>query len=203
VNGRAFAPGARLALEQLGYRVVWASTQGHFDDVSWPASARIVDERHLERLPDPDKDPDTPIIALCGSRRRPYHDRRIAGWVQRPAELAALYGVLQSALESHPRRAPRVQTRLSARLGCDDRRWSGNVLTISEHGCLFEADDTIPSGPGLNLQLALPAGETLAVRARTLYSDGSRERAALAFEETPAAARERIASYVSTRLATL
>lgn len=203
VDGRSFAPGTRLALERLGYRVVWASLHGHFDDPSWRPSVRIADERLTSRLPAPEDDPDTPIVLLTGPRPAACHDRRVVGRVPRPAELRHLYPLLQQALERHPRRAPRAPTRLSARLGREDRRWNGSVLTLSERGCLFQAGAPLPTGHGVNLDLALPAVGSVSLRARSLYHPGSRERAALAFEPSDDDARARIARYVTQRLAIL
>jgi PilZ domain len=206
VNGRCFAPGARLALERLGYRVVWASALGSLErsgESRWRPSLRIADERLVARLPLPADDPDTPVVLLTGPRPVECHDRRVVGRVPKPADLRHLYPILQRALEPHPRRAARAPTLLSARLGRDDRRWSGSVLTLSEEGCLFEGGAPLPTGAPLNLEVALSGTETVSVRARGLYHLGSRQRAALCFEQPAPDARSRIASYVATRLATL
>jgi hypothetical protein len=206
VDGRSFAPGARLALERLGYRVVWASALEQLSRAGgsgWRPSLRIADERLAARLPSPQEDPETPIVLLTGARPCAVEDRRVVGRVPRPAELRHLYPLLQLALERHPRRAARAPTRLAARLGRDDRRWTGNVVTLSENGCLFQGGVPLPTGAGVNLEISLAPCETVSMRAHSLYHEGSAERAAIVFEQADRETRSRIASYVASRLATL
>jgi hypothetical protein len=194
----AFATGTRAALVSLGYRVVAAATRGSFDDSSWRADVRVADERHLHRLP---KDSHTPIVALSSQRPRPLDDPRVLGVVQRPVKVCSLYPLLQRALESHPRRAARAPTQIPARGNRADRRFSGEVLSLSAMGCLFRTQSELEPGLELNLMFPLPLGRMVSTRAQVLTQRG--EEAGLAFHHPSADTREAIADYVTRRLATL
>ena len=111
----SFGIRTRVALEGLGYRVVAAATRGQFNDDSWDPDLRIVDERHIERVPPEDFLPRTPMILLTGESPLRYCDRRVIGSVTRPATLESLYPLLQRALEDTPRGAARIPTQLPGR----------------------------------------------------------------------------------------
>jgi len=199
VGARALTPHARAALEGLGYSIVPASTRGRFDDNSWPADLRLVDERHLDRIPGPDDDPRTPIVLLVGETPRNTHDPRVVASVARPAGLTEMYCAFQKALERYPRRAPRVGTQLAARCLRSDRRSLGAVLTLSEFGCLFRCSEPLEQGAQLNLQFALPRAGVITTRATCVNRDGL--DAGLAFAEHTAQARAFISGFVCQRLA--
>jgi hypothetical protein len=200
VPSRALAPRTRAALEGLGYRVVAAVTRGPWTDASWHPDARLVDERHLGRLAAPEADP-VPIVLLRGGLPLPCPDPRVVGGVPVPAEIGALYPLLQTALEATPRRSPRAPARLLARCSQDDRRWSGEVVALSETGCLLRSD----AGPGaraeLNVHFPLPLGRQVSTRAEVV----ARFRGAfgLCFRGPEPDARRAIADYVERRLAGL
>lgn len=196
VSPRAFAPGARAALEALGYRVVLATTQGRFDAADWDADLRLVDARHLDRLP---RD-ETPVILLGSERTIPCEERRVVGIAPRPAEVSRLYPLLQRALEPHPRAAARAVARLPARCAHADRRWTADLVTLSESGCLLETASEMTPGLELNLSFPLPLGRVVSTRARVRLRD--RDRAGLAFLAPAYRARTAIADYVQRRLAT-
>jgi hypothetical protein len=199
VPPQAFAPRARAALEGLGYRVVPAVTRGRFADDAWAPDVRLVDERHLARLPAGKAS--EPIIVLCDHRRRQFDDPRVAGVDQRPVELGTLYPLLQKVLEKTPRRAARAPARIPARCSHADRRWTGEVLSLSETGCLFGSRSDMTPGLELNLSFPLPLGRMLSLRARVVGRHG--ERAGVAFPSPSPPAREAIADYVQRRLASL
>jgi hypothetical protein len=199
VPPQAFAPRARAALERLGYRVVPVSTRGRFADDTWAPDVRLVDERHLARLPAGNAS--EPIIVLCEHRRRRFDDPRVAGVARRPAEVGALYALLQKTLEKTPRRAARAPARIPARCSHADRRWTGEVLSLSETGCLFQSRSDMMPGLELNLLFPLPLGRMLSLRARVVGRHG--ERAGIAFPSPSSPAREAIADYVQRRLASL
>ena len=199
VPPQAFAPRTRAALEGLGYRVVPAATRGRFADDSWAPDVRLVDERHLARLPAGKAS--EPIIVLCDHRRRQLDDPRVAGITQRPAEVATLYPLLQKALEKTPRRAARAPARIPARCTHADRRWTGEVLSLSETGCLFQSQSDMTRGLELNLLFPLPLGRMVSLRARVIGHHG--ERAGMAFPSPSPQAREAIADYVQRRLSSL
>ena len=91
-GARSFAPRVRVALRGLGYRLVTPDR-----DADFPAkpALRIADERQLAKLPDRRTDPQTPIILLTGMRPCSHDDPRVMGGIRRPAELIALYQLLQ------------------------------------------------------------------------------------------------------------
>jgi len=200
VGPRAFAPGTRAALEGLGYRVVPAFAMGRFDDPSWKPSLRLVDERQYEKIPTPGQDPETPLIVMTGVRPLAIKDNRIIGRVRRPAELRQLYSLIQSGLETTPRAVPRVATQLAARCIRRDQRSVGNVISLSEGGCLFRTREAIEHGAQLNLQFALPHRGILSTRAQCIHQSGG--GAGLRFTEAAVDVREHIAEFVAQRLAT-
>jgi hypothetical protein len=199
VPSQAFAPRARGVLEGLGYRIVPVATRGRFSDDRWEPDLRIVDERHLDRLPDENYLPRTPVIVLTGGQPKSVADPRVIGCVERPAEVSALYPLLQKALESTPRRSPRVKTLLPARCTRAERRWVGAVLSLSREGCLFRTLEAMPPGLELNLIFPLPLGRMVSTRARVLRQHG--EQVGLAFHRPPAQTTRAIHEYVEERLA--
>jgi len=198
----ALTPRTRAALEGLGYRVVAVSTRGRFDDDSWDPDVRLVDERHLDRLPPEPYLPRVPIIQVArGASARPAADPRVVGSVSRPADLAELYPLLQHALEAHPRRAPRAPTQIPARLTRDDRRLLGAVTALSESGCRFRGRTGLAPGIAVNLLFPLPLGRMISTRARVLHR--SDDGLGIAFERPSEPSRRAIRDYVATRLASL
>ena len=197
---QAFAPRTRAALAGLGYRMIAASTRGRFDDDSWRPSLRIVDDRHLDKLPEENYLPRTPVIVLRGSRPRHWRDPRVVGEAARPAGLADLYPLIQQALEEHPRRAPRTATQIPARCTHADRRWMGAILSLSVDGCLFQTFSEMSPGLECNLLFPLPRGRMISTRTRVehRYDQG----VGLSFLNAPEAARGAIAEFVTDRLAT-
>jgi hypothetical protein len=174
--------------------VVPAATQGRFDDGSWRVDLRLVDERHLDRLPQDA----TPILLLGALRRPAVEDPRVVGWTRRPAQVADLYPLLQRALERHPRAAPRIPVSLLARCTHAGRRFSAEVLTLSTQGCRLRAQSDLPSGLEVNLLFPLPLGRMISTRARVRES-GSGE-AGLAFVGLSSGARAALTDYVAQRL---
>jgi len=199
VAPQAFAPRTRAALERLGYRVVPAATRGRFADDTWAPDVRLVDERYLARLPTGKAS--GPIIVVCDRGGQKFDDPRVAGVAERPLEVGALYPLLQRALEKNPRRAARAPARIPARCSHADRLWTGQVLALSETGCLLQSQSEMMLGLELNLLFPLPLGRTVSLRARVV---GRQEgRAGMAFPSPPPPAREAIADYVQRRLSTL
>lgn len=196
---RGFAPRARAALRGLGYAVVPAATRGRFDDGSWRPDLRLVDQRHLLRLP---RTPDeTPIVCVSDGRPREGGDPRVVGFTRRPVAMAALYPMLQAALEPHPRRAARAPTRISARCSLSGRRWTVEIRTLSELGARLEARADLRAGRELNLLFPLPLGRMVSTRARVVGPCAG--GLAVTFSGHSSAARAAIADYVERRLATL
>ena len=197
---QAFAPRTRAALAGLGYRLIAASTRGRFDDDSWHPSLRIVDDRHLDKLPEENYLPRTPVIVLRGARPGHWRDPRVVGEAARPAGLADLYPLIQRALEDNPRGAPRTATQIPARCTRADRRWMGAIVSLSVDGCLFQTRSDMSQGQEFNLLFPLPRGRMVSTRARVehCYDNG----VGMSFRSSPAAAREAIAEFVTERLAT-
>jgi hypothetical protein len=197
----AFAPRARGVLAGLGYRIVPVTTQGRFSDDRWEPDLRIVDERHLDKLPDENYLPRTPVIVLTSSQPVAPSDPRVVGCVERPAGVDALYALLQKALEPTPRRSARVATSLPARCTRADRRWLGAVVSLSREGCLFRTLEAMPPGLELNLTFPLPLGRMVSTRARVLRQYG--EQVGMTFTHPPAQSSRAIGEYVEGRLAIL
>jgi hypothetical protein len=200
VPPRAYAPRTRAALEGLGYRIIPVATRGRFMDDSWEPSLRIVDERHVDRVPPEDYLPRTPIVLLTGDTPRRYSDCRVVGTVPRPAKLECLYPLLQRALEDTPRQAARAATLLPGRCTYDNRRSMGAVVSLSEGGCLFRTSDPLAADQPITLLFPLPLGTMISTRAHVIAQRG--ECVALAFDGVAPPAREAVAQYVEQRLAT-
>jgi len=202
VSPHAFAPHTRAALAGLGYRLIAASTRGQFNDDSWHPALRIVDDRHLDKLPEENYLPRTPVIVLRGPRPRPRprRDPRVVGEATRPAGLAELYPLIQQALEDHPRRAARAATQIPARCTRSDRRWMGAILSLSVGGCLFQTGSDMSPGLEFNLLFPLPRGRMVSTRARVEYCYG--DGVGMSFPNSAEPARQAIAEFVTERLAT-
>lgn len=199
VGPRAFAPGTRPALEGLGYALAPANASCRAEDARSRPLARLVDERHVDRIPSVDDDPDTPVVLVTGSRGHRIDDDRIVARIRRPIDVQSLYPVLQRVLERTPRATPRVDTQLAARGMRGDHRWVGNVTSLSVGGCYFRSRERPPVGATISVQLALPRGGIVTARAvcARVRDDG----AGLAFTESSEEARREIDAFVSQRLA--
>ncbi len=195
VSPHALAFGTRSALETLGYALVPASSWGPGGDPAWKVDLCLADARPLGRLPVDE----VPLI-LLGSGSGPVpEDTRVAGRVRRPADVAALYPLLQRSLETHPRRAARAAVSIPARGARADRRWSGEVLRLSQAGCLFRTPSDLLAGLELNLSFPLPLGRMVSIRARV--SSHTPDGAGLDFLRISAPARDAIGEYVQRTLA--
>jgi hypothetical protein len=201
VPPQAYAQRVRAALEGLGYQIVPVATRARFEDDSWEPDLRIVDERHINRIPAEDYLPRTPVVLLTGGLRTPCQDRRVVGTVPRPATLEDLYPVLQRALEETPRSAARAPTELPGRCTQSDRRWMGAVVSLSERGCLFQTREPLVVDQKLNLLFPLPMGQMVSARARVVGQQGLSVR--LVFDNMAMPIRKAVAHYVEGRLATL
>ena len=201
VPPQAYAPRVRAALESLGYQIIPVATRGHFEDDSWAPDLRIVDERHIDRIPAEDYLPRTPVLLLTRGARPAWRDRRVVGSVPRPAMLKDLYPILQRTLEDTPRVAVRAPTELPGRCTQSDRRWMGAVVSLSEKGCLFRTSELLATDQRLNLLFPLPRGQMVAARARVIGQQGP--SVGLVFDDMAPPAREAVAQYVEGRLATL
>jgi hypothetical protein len=224
VGSRALATGTRAELRALGYDLEPAPSSQR-DPKDWEPALRVVDERHLDRIPTPEEDRRTPVVVLTGARPLAVDDPRIIGRALRPADTLSLYPLFQKALETHPRRVPRVPTQLPARCIRDDRRWPGAVLSLSEGGCLLRTTEAMEPGIRFNLQFAIPGGQLITARARCVYSEqtgeqtgslagelsaaptaasrGEQRSVGIQFCEPTAVDRRVIRGYVSQRLAVL
>jgi hypothetical protein len=201
VPPQAYAPRVRAALEALGYRIIPVATRGRFEDDSWAPDLRIVDERHIDRIPAEDYLPRTPVLLLTGGAREACRDRRVVGSVPRPAMLKDLYPILQRTLEDTPRVAVRAPTELPGRCTQSDRRWMGAVVSLSEKGCLFRTRELLATDQRLNLLFPLPMGQMVTARARVIGQQGP--SVGLVFDDIAPPVREAVAEYVEGRLATL
>jgi len=199
VPSHAYEPRTRAALAGLGYRIVPASTMGRFDDDSWKPDLRIVDERHFDKLPAENYLPRTPIIVLTATGRKTWRDPRVVGQVRRPASLTAIYPLIQTALEDHPRGNARTMTQIPARCTRVDRRWMGAIVSLSAGGCLFKTRSEMQPGLELNMLFPLPRDRMVYTRARVLRRVGG--SIGMQFSDPPEASRQAIGDFVAERLA--
>jgi hypothetical protein len=200
VPAHAFAPRTRAALAGLGYRIIPAATRGHFDDDRWKPDLRIVDDRHLDRLPKENYLPRTPIIVSSGTRRKNWRDARVVGQIGRPASLTEIYPLIQNALEDHPRGNARARTQLPARCTLAEHRWMGAIVSLSAGGCLFQTRSEMEPGLELNLLFPLPQDRMVYTRARVLRRQG--DHIGIEFDDPPDPSRRAISDFVTERLAT-
>jgi hypothetical protein len=202
VPPQAYAPRVRAALEGLGYQIIPVATRGRFEDDSWEPHLRIVDERHIGRLPAEDYLPRTPVLLLTGRRGQvASRDRRVVGTVPQPALLSDLYPILQRALEDTPRIAARAPTEIPGRCTQSDRRWMGAIVSLSEKGCLFQTSESLAMDQRMNLVFPLPLGQIVTARARVIGQQG--QSVGLVFDHMAPPIREAVAHYIEGRLATL
>jgi hypothetical protein len=201
IGPRALAPNTRAALQGLGYEIVPVVTQGRFSGTGGAPSIRLADEMHFDKLPSLEDDATTPIILLTGTRPRTLIDPRIVGRVERPGRLADIFPLLQEAFETLPRKTARVSTQLSARCIRNDHRWIGNIVSLSEGGCLFKTDAPGLQGETMNLQLSLP--QTGIVASRAVCCHRGEGEMGLTFSDLEFETRSAIDAFVTRRLASL
>jgi hypothetical protein len=176
------------------------ATRGRFKDDSWEPDLRIVDERHIDRVPPEQYLPRTPIVLLTGETPLGYSDSRVIGTARRPARLEDLYPLFQKALENTPRRSARANTQLPGRCTYDNRRAMGAVISLSEGGCLFHTKAPMTVDQRILLLFPLPLGTMISTHAQVI---GQRNQCvALAFDGVEPPVREAVAQYVEKRLAT-
>lgn len=196
---KSLAPRVLEALRALGYTMI------ELDSDRWSQATRdacglwLVDDERLDELPDPDAAADRRILLITGAGRGASADPRIFASTRRPARLGAVYEMIQSALESTPRSAPRVRTQLSARCILGEQRSIGAVLSLSEGGCLLRSGERLPRGARLSLQFALPSHGLISTQAECRYARSS--DSGLAFSDSSADVRHTIAHYVTSQLA--
>ncbi len=189
----ALDPGVRIALEALGYEIVSASAPA-----SKRPDLRIVDEAGLARIPRDEATAGVPIILLRSPRSAAPPDPRIVASLAPPASLQDLYAALQCALERKPRHSPRVATGLSGRCWHDTDFWTGDVLSLSESGCLFRGPRTFPLDLEVTVLFSLPDDEVVSSEARPTRRTG--EDVGLEFLRLDRESLAAISRYVMGRL---
>jgi len=192
---RSVAPRAITALRTLGYSLIESdSTPGIADARVW-----LVDADRYDELPSVESAPDLRILLIAPPSANPKSDPRIIAQTPRPGRLGSIYAMVQTALESTPRRCPRIPTRLSARCIRSDRRSIGAVLSLSEGGCLLRTREALRKGAKLDVQFALPDYGLVSTRAECVYT--RRGDAGLSFATPPADVRHTIAHFITHQLA--
>jgi hypothetical protein len=184
-----FTPGVWTALDRLGYELVPARHQPNAPD------ARIMSADRLRRLR---IDPTVPVILLGEPESPVEEDPRVIGVVGPPAELPDLFGLLQTALEVHPRAAPRTPASLIARFlrkGVDSQ---GTIICVSEMGCRLRTEMPLPGSGSLHLQFRLP-GLGLVHTVADLRHEAGNELG-LSFGRLSEASRAAIAQFVTRSL---
>lgn len=199
ITPKSLAPRVLEALRALGYTMVDLDSERVAEEARESCRLWLVDEGRLAELPDEGEAADRRILLIASARSGPCEDPRIFATTRRPARLGAVYEMIQSALESTPRSAPRVRTQLSARCIRGDQRSIGAVLSLSEGGCLLRTGDKLARGSRLDLQFALPNYGLIATRAECRYAQDT--DAGLAFADSASDVRHTIAHFVTSQLA--
>jgi hypothetical protein len=170
----AMGPMTDVILGRLGYQILRPGTLAQLQETTpgLRPELRLVDERRLDEVPGLDEDdPDgkIPIVLLTGKMGAREDDPRVVGAVKRPAGMHDLYRLMQQVFEDKPRSTPRVQACLPAH--CESRgvSWNGQVISLSENGCLIRSPEPIQLGQILQLELQLPKGEWIALQAEAAY----------------------------------
>jgi hypothetical protein len=178
-------PGVRTALGRLGYRLISPD-----ESKRYPPALRVINPRALRRIPN---DP-TPMVVIGAAADAAREDARVAGVLERPANLTRLYRVLQDALEERPRECPRAGTRLPARCVEGERDWPGAILELSAKGCLLRSS-AAPGSEGARVTFALPERGLVEATAETRSQRNG--DAGLLFRDISERDRSAIADYVN------
>lgn len=140
----AFVPMTRSILARLGYALLdpeaWRESQYWADR---EPELLVVDEPRLAEA-QANSSRSTPILLLTGRRGVTSASPQLLGAVHKPAGLHELYRLLEQALEDPPRAAPRVGVDLPAQVKRDGREWQGELLSLSESGCLLRSSEPLP-----------------------------------------------------------
>lgn len=199
ITPKSLAPRVFEALRALGYTMIDLDSDRVTEETRTSCGLWLVDEERLAELPEAAAESDRRILLITSARSSHGQDDRVFASTRRPARLGAVYEMIQSALESTPRSAPRIKTQLSARCIRGDQRSIGAVLSLSEGGCLLRSGERLARGAKVNLQFALPTYGLISTRAECRYA---RETdAGLAFSDSSADVRHSIAHFVTTQLA--
>ena len=97
-----------------------------------------------------------------------------------------------------PRRFPRVPTERQAWFRTSDRLCVGDVVSLSEGGCLFRGDHDLPTGQEAVLLFWLPPRRILRLRANMIYRSGN--DVGLVFLDSRPDVRSIISGYVMDEL---
>lgn len=168
----ALGPRTDVMLSRLGYRML---TPELFDalraeEPTLRPEMLVVDERRMdEAMAYAEGEETLPIVLLTGRQGASGEDQRVVGAVMRPAGLHDLYRLMQQVFEDVPRSTPRVATALEAHCESGGARWKGQVLSLSENGCLIRSAEAILLGQRLQLELRLPQAEGIEVEAEATY----------------------------------
>jgi hypothetical protein len=178
-------PGVRIGLQRLGYRLISAD-----EGTRLQPAGRVINPRALADVPN---DP-TPIILIGAATEAAREDARVAGVLQRPADLTRLYRLLQDALEEQPRECPRATTILSARCVEGERDWPAAIVELSAKGCLLRSPESPGSGRA-QVTFAVPERALVEVTAETRSHRG--DYTGLYFREISERHRSAVADYVN------
>ena len=197
---KSLAPRVLEALRALGYTMVDFDSERVSAETKESCGLWIVDDERLGELPGPEEEPDRRILLIASARSAACADSRVFASTRRPARLGSVYEMIQSALETTPRSAPRIRTQLSARCIRGEQRSLGAVLSLSEGGCLLRTGEKLDRGSKLDLQFALPSYGLISTQAECRYARES--DAGLAFSNFASDVRHTIAHFVTSQLAT-
>jgi hypothetical protein len=190
----------RVVLGKLGYGVLTPEELATLPPglARMEPQAYLVDESRLADVPD---DSAVPILLLTGPEGVREVDLRIFGAVRKPAGVHALYRLLQQALEAKPRGTLRAGVALAARFEPGEGEgegFGGEILSLSEAGCLARASRPVRLGSEFELAFDLPGHGPIEVRAEAAYYQVA--DLGLVFSALPAQARSAVRDFVHARL---
>jgi hypothetical protein len=190
-------PDVLRALRSLGYEIVPATApHGRVGQPIQP-DLWLVDEESLGQIAG-EESASAPIIILTRQPAPPPANRRVISSLMRPARFQELYAAIQDALESTPRRYPRIPTTLAARCAYRDRTCTGLVTSLSAGGCLFRTAKRLSPERETNLQFPLPYPILISTRARQVHQ---RENdLGFEFQDLSSISRFAISEYVIDQL---
>ncbi|MCG8587887.1 MAG: PilZ domain-containing protein [Proteobacteria bacterium] len=195
----SFTANCQTILSRLGYSLLSpeAFEEALERDNDLEEDVCLVDAERADEILD-DRRLEAPVVLLTGRHGVMGSDPRVVGAVKRPAGIHDVYCVLQQLLEEVPRTVLRVATHLPATCRREEKAWQGEVLSLSQAGCLLRSDESPPLGSLVTVGFELPGFGDLELEAETAYQ--LLPDLGLVFHAAPPQQRDAIAAYVADEL---
>jgi len=193
----AFVERTKSILGRLGYQIVTEQeleARGPGDRPAGAPHLYLADERRLGDVPRPAEAAETPIVLLAGRRGADLEDDRIVAVVSKPAGLHDLYCIFQRLFEPTPRATPRIPVSLAVDCGRQGRRWTSEMVSLSENGALLRSHEKVPLGTSFDVSFDLPGRGGVSLRAEAAYE--LMPHLGVVFSGVDSAVRNRIAGFI-------